>query len=47
LPQPRIWTRAEVANVYHQKALRRITAEDFVKLEADIALAHREGRIRD
>lgn len=41
--QPKVWTRSEIAAAYAQK--RSIPADEFHKLEKEIAAAQREGRV--
>lgn len=42
----RIWTQAEVEKVYDDRVHKRITAERFAQLEAEITAAVVEGRVR-
>lgn len=43
--QPRIWTQAEIAEVYNRGARGKIGAEEFKALEMEINQAVRQGRV--
>jgi hypothetical protein len=43
--EKRMWTRAEIAQLYADYRNKRITAKEFQKLERDVFAAQREGRI--
>lgn len=42
--EKRVWTKADVANLYRRKAERRISDQEFQALERDLMVAQTDGR---